>query len=127
MLYVALPSGHSLTSIPSGSYSATIVHACGYLGEELPSSFTSATRTPLKDTEIKKGWSVDNLLFLKTYRTTGLPVRNNPLTNIPKGFSSEMTLEVAEGRLQVPGLCMLKTHAICLIKCFFAEKWMQFK
>ena len=52
--------------------------------------------------------------------------RNNPLTNIPKGFSSEMTLEVAEGRLQVPGLCMPKTDAICLIKCFFAEKLMQF-
>ena len=55
MIYVDLPSGHSLTSIPSGSYSATIVHACGYLGEELPSSFTSATRTPLKDTEMKNG------------------------------------------------------------------------
>ena len=54
---------------------------------------------------------VDYLVFFKTYRTIGLRVRNNPLTNIPKGFGSEITLEVAEGRLQVAGLCMLKTHA----------------
>ena len=38
---------------------------------------------------------VDHLVFLKTLRTTGLPVRNTPLINIPKGFSTEMTLEVA--------------------------------
>ena len=37
----------------------------------------------------------DFLVFLRTYRTTGLPVKNTPLTNIPKGFSSKMTLEVA--------------------------------
>ena len=35
----------------------------------------------------------------------------DPLTNLPKGFRSEMILEVAEGRLQVAGLCMLKSHA----------------
>ena len=51
---------------------------------------------------------MDYLVFFKTYRTIGLRVRNNPLTNIPKGFGSEMTLEVAEGRLQVAGLCMLE-------------------
>ena len=35
------------------------------------------------------------LLFLKMLRTTVLVVRNTPLINTPKGFSSEMTLEVA--------------------------------
>ena len=39
--------------------------------------------------------TLDHLVFLKTLRTTGLAVRNTPLTNIPKGFSSEITLEVA--------------------------------
>ena len=62
-------------------------------------------------TSIQRRRVIDYLVFFKTYRTIGLRVRNNPLTNIPKGFGSEMTLEVAEGRLQVAGLCMLKTHA----------------
>ena len=61
---------------------------------------------------------MDYLVFFKTYRTIGLRVRNNPLTNIPKGFGSEMTLEVAEGRLQVAGLCMLKTHAFAQFYAF---------
>ena len=39
--------------------------------------------------------TIDDLVFFKTLRTTGLPVRNTPLINIPKGFSTEMTLEVA--------------------------------
>ena len=39
--------------------------------------------------------TVDILVFLTTLRTTVLAVRNTPLTNIPKGFSSKMTLEVA--------------------------------
>ena len=38
---------------------------------------------------------LDILLFLKMLRTTVLAVRNTLLTNIPKGFSSEMSLEVA--------------------------------
>ena len=38
---------------------------------------------------------LDNLVLLKMLRTTGLAVRNTSLNNIPKGFSSEMTLEVA--------------------------------
>ena len=64
-----------------------------------------------------------NLVYLKTYRTTGLPVRNNPLTNIQKGFSSEMTLEVAEGRLQIAGLCILKTHAFAWLNAFLQKNW----
>ena len=44
---------------------------------------------------VLRDYIVDHLVFLKTLRTTGLPVRNTPLINIPKGFSSEMTLEVA--------------------------------
>ena len=54
------------------------------------------------------GSSSNHVVFppeLKLFQT------DNPLTNVPKGFGSEMTLEVAEGRLQVAGLCMLKTHA----------------
>ena len=39
--------------------------------------------------------TLDILVFLKMLRTTVLAVRNTPLTNIPKGFSSKMTLEVA--------------------------------
>ena len=42
-----------------------------------------------------KGYALDILLFLKMLRTAVLAVRNTPLTNIPKGFSSEMSLEVA--------------------------------
>ena len=40
--------------------------------------------------------ALDILLFLKMLRTAVLAVRNTPLTNIPKGFSSEMSLEVAQ-------------------------------
>ena len=69
-------------------------------------------------THLKMQCTLDYLVFFKTYRTIGLRVRNNPLTNIPKGFGSEMTLEVAEGRLQVAGLCMLKTHAFAQFYAF---------
>ena len=49
----------------------------------------------LGDLEISFAWPLNILVFLKKLRTTGLAVRNTPLTNIPKGFSSEMTKEVA--------------------------------
>ena len=49
----------------------------------------------LLDQKAIKVSSLDILVFLKTLRTTVLAVRNTPLTNIPKGFSSKMTLEVA--------------------------------
>ena len=39
-------------------------------------------------------YPLDIMVFLKTQRTAALAVRNTPLTNIPKGFSSKMTLEV---------------------------------
>ena len=53
---------------------------------------------------------LDIWLFSKTYRTTGLPVWNTPLTNIPKGFSSKMSLEVAARGLKVFPSYKLKTH-----------------
>ena len=48
----------------------------------------------------------------------GLRVRNIPLTNIPKGFSREMTLEVAEGRLEVSSDYMQETHAFAQFYAF---------
>ena len=50
---------------------------------------------PILESLQMEGNVLDILVFLKMLRTTGLAVRNTPLTNIPKGFSSEMTLEVA--------------------------------
>ena len=46
-------------------------------------------------------YTVDFLEFFKTQGTIGLPVRIVPLINIPKGFSSKMTLEVAKIGLKV--------------------------
>ena len=105
-------SGNRLLNWPLASLSA-----CFFPGNK------SGQFTGLWTVESAWGCIVDNLLFLKTYRTTGLPVRNNPLTNIPKGFSSEMTLEVAEGRLQVTGLCMLKTHGFAWLNAFLQKNW----
>ena len=63
-------------------------------------------------------WSLDNLVFLKMLRTTVLAVRNTPLTNIPKGFSSKMTLEVAERALEVSSDYMQETHAFAQFYAF---------
>ena len=64
--------------------------------------------------------SMSNGLFgiFKTYRTIGLRVRNNPLTNIPKGFGSEMTLEVAERPLEVSSDYMQEIHAFAQFYAF---------
>ena len=43
---------------------------------------------------------------------------DNPLTNVPKGFGSEMTLEVAEGRLEVSSDYMQETYAFAQFYAF---------
>ena len=53
---------------------------------------------------------LDLLEFYKTQGTIGFPVRIALLINIPKGFSSKMTLEVAKIGLKVSSEYMLKTH-----------------
>ena len=63
-------------------------------------------------------WTLDILLFLKTYRTTSLPVRNTLLTNIPKGLSSKMPLEVAEKAIEVSADYMQKTHVFAQLYAF---------
>ena len=55
---------------------------------------------------VKIGWK-DCPEFFKTQGTIGLPVWIGPLINIPKGFSSKMTLEVAKIGLKVSTRCML--------------------
>ena len=45
--------------------------------------------------------------FFKMHGTIGLLVRIAPLINIPKGFSSKMTLEVAKIGLKVSTQYML--------------------
>ena len=54
------------------------------------------------------------LEFYNTQGTIGFPVRIALLINILKGFSSKMTLEVAEIGLKVSTQCMLQT-CICSI------------
>ena len=73
------------------------------------------------------GSAVDNVIPKKSLGTIGLRRQGYTTNYIPKFQVAKMSLEVAEGRLQVPGLMYAKTHAICLIKCFFAEKLIQFK
>ena len=51
--------------------------------------------------------TVDLLEFYKTQGTIGFPVRIALLINIPKGFSSKMTLEVAKIGLKVSTQYML--------------------
>ena len=51
--------------------------------------------------------SIDFLEFYKTQGTIGFPVRIALLINIPKGFSSKMTLEVAKIGLKVSSQYML--------------------
>ena len=46
-------------------------------------------------------WLLGFLEFYKTQGTIGFPVRIALLNNIPKGFSSKMTLEVAKIGLKV--------------------------
>ena len=48
--------------------------------------------------------------IFNTQAPYGLPVRIAPLINIPKGFSSKMTLEVAKIALKVSTQYMLETH-----------------
>ena len=50
---------------------------------------------------------LDLLEFYKTQGTIGFPVRITPLINIPKGFSSTMTLEVVKIGLKVSTQYML--------------------
>ena len=52
-------------------------------------------------------YTVDFLEFYKTQGTIGFPVRIALLINIPKGFSSKMTLEVAKIGLKVSTQYML--------------------
>ena len=51
--------------------------------------------------------ALDFLEFYKTQGTIGFPVRIALLINIPKGFSSKMTLEVAKIGLKVSTQYML--------------------
>ena len=50
------------------------------------------------------------LEIFKAQAPNGLPVRIAPLINIPKGFSSKMTLEVAKIDLKASTQYMLQTH-----------------
>ena len=52
-------------------------------------------------------WPLERPEFFKTQGTNGLQVWIGPLINIPKGFSSKMTLEVAKIGLKVSTQCML--------------------
>ena len=52
-------------------------------------------------------YSLDFLEFYKTQGTIGFTVRIALLINIPKGFSSKMTLEVAKIGLKVSTQYML--------------------
>ena len=65
-----------------------------------------------------EGYTLDYLVFFKTYRTTGRPARNTLLINIPKGFSSKMPPYVAERALEVSSDYMQETHAFAQFYAF---------
>ena len=66
-----------------------------------------ATWETLLQVKEKYSYYLDFLEFYKTQGTIGFPVRIALLINIPKGFSSKMTLEVAKIGLKVSTQYML--------------------
>ena len=66
-------------------------------------------------------FSLDFLEFYNTQGTIGFPVRIAPLINIPKGFSSKMTLKVAKIGLKVSTQSCCK-HMYLLNLMLFAQK-----
>ena len=75
-------------------YGASSFHRLYHLSEQVNKTSFMAVYI-VRTQQGKVHCILDILLFLKMLRTAVLAIRNTPLTNIPKGFNSEMSLEVA--------------------------------
>ena len=69
-----------------------------------------------------RAWSIDFLEFYEPQGTIGFPARIALLINIPKGFSSKMTLEVAKIGLKKNPLSTCFKHMYLLNLMLFAQK-----